>query len=76
MEFVKHLGKLEFSHRQNVSFRTSPKTGVGISIEFRAAYRHTGCSFCTIFRNLPVYYFVSVGADEGIGPYIGVADHL
>ena len=28
------------THRQNVSFRTSAHTGVGISIEFRAIYRH------------------------------------
>ena len=27
--------------RQNVSFRTSPKTGVGISIEFLIIHRHT-----------------------------------
>ena len=33
------------THRQNVSFRTSAHTGVGISIEFRAAHRHTGRSF-------------------------------
>ena len=31
--------------RQNVSFRTSSQTGVGISIEFQATYRHTGHSF-------------------------------
>ena len=31
--------------RQNRSFRTSPQTGVGISIEFRAVYRHTDCLF-------------------------------
>ena len=32
------------THRQNVSFRASPQTGVGISIEFQAAQRHTGRS--------------------------------
>ena len=31
--------------RQNVSFRTSPQTGVGISIEFLLAHRHTVCPF-------------------------------
>ena len=33
------------AHRQNVSFRTSPQTGVGISIEFRVTHRHPVCSF-------------------------------
>ena len=32
------------SGRQNMSFRTSAHTGVGISIEFQAAHRHTVCS--------------------------------
>ena len=31
-------------HRQNVSFRTSAHTGVGISIEFQIIHRHTDCS--------------------------------
>ncbi len=34
------------AHRQNVSFRTSPQTGVGISIEFQMIYRHTGVLTC------------------------------
>ena len=49
-------GKLEFdelsnsrslrlAHRQNASFRTSPQTGVGISIELWATHRHTDRSF-------------------------------
>ena len=29
------------THRQNESFRTSPQTGVGISIEFQIIRRHT-----------------------------------
>ena len=32
-------------HRTTLSFRTSAHTGVGISIEFQATYRHTGHSF-------------------------------
>ena len=32
--------------RQNVSFRTSAHAGVGISIEFQAAHRHTGVLTC------------------------------
>ena len=36
-----------------VSFRTSPQTGVGISIEFRAAYRHTDRSFALFSVILP-----------------------
>ena len=43
----RQIGNL--SHRQNVSFRTSARTGVGISIEFRAAYRHTDRSFLCCF---------------------------
>ena len=31
-------------YRTTLSFRTSAHTGVGISIDFRAAYRHTGRS--------------------------------
>ena len=31
-------------HRTTLSFRTSAYTGVGISIEFQATYRHTGHS--------------------------------
>ena len=42
--FHKLIVKLEFVEgsepRATLSFRTSPKTGVGISIEFQAAYRH------------------------------------
>ena len=49
-------GKLEFdelsnsrslrlAHRQNASFRTSPQTGVGISIELWATHRHTDRPF-------------------------------
>ena len=38
---------LRLVHRQNMSFRTSAHAGVGISIEFRAAYRHTDRSFAT-----------------------------
>ena len=33
-------------HRTTLSFRTSPQTGVGISIEIRAAHRHTGVLTC------------------------------
>ncbi|MCI6851546.1 MAG: hypothetical protein MR883_08565, partial [Clostridiales bacterium] len=32
---------------QNMSFRTSAHAGVGIPIEFQAAYRHTDRSFAT-----------------------------
>ena len=32
-------------HRTTLSFRTSAHTGVGISIKFRATYRHTDRSF-------------------------------
>ena len=36
---------MEFdSKSKNVSFRASAHTGVGISIEFQAAHRHTVCS--------------------------------
>ena len=41
----------ERTPRTTLSFRTSPQTGVGISIEFWAAHRHTVCSFCTVSRN-------------------------
>ena len=40
-------------HRRTLSFRTSPQTGVGISIEFRAAYRHTDRSFALFSVILP-----------------------
>ena len=43
--------KWNLAHRQNVSFRTSPQTGVGIPIEFQAVHRHTDCHFCAVFRN-------------------------
>ena len=39
------------AHRQNVSLRTSANAGVAISIEFRAAHRHTVYSFCIVFQN-------------------------
>ena len=38
---------LRLVHRQNMSFRTSAHAGVGIPIEFQAAYRHTDRSFTT-----------------------------
>ena len=38
------LTNWNLSGRQNMSFRTSAHTGVGISIEFQAAHRHTVCS--------------------------------
>ena len=44
ISFTQQVYKLEFVEgselRATLSFRTSPKTGVGISIEFQAAYRH------------------------------------
>ena len=36
----------ERTPRTTLSFRTSPQTGVGISIEFQAAHRHTGVLTC------------------------------
>ena len=59
--FMRKCGKLgicrgKSGHRTTLSFRTSAHTGVGISIEFRATYRHTDRSFCAVFRNLPVCY--------------------
>ena len=39
------LRSLRLAHRQNASFRTSPQTGVGISIELWATYRHTDRPF-------------------------------
>ena len=38
--------------RKNVSFRTSPQTGVGISIEFWVTYRHTKRFFAPFSRFL------------------------
>ena len=38
---------LRLVHRQNMSFLTSAHAGVGIPIEFQAAYRHTDRSFTT-----------------------------
>ena len=35
--------------RQNVSFRTSAHTGVGISIDFLETHRHADCSILLIF---------------------------
>ena len=43
-------------HRTTLSFRTSAHAGVGISVEFRAAYRHTDRSFCFVSPNMPVCY--------------------
>ena len=46
--FTQQVYKLEFAEgsapRTTLSFRTSAHAGVGISIDFRAAYRHTGRS--------------------------------
>ena len=39
--FTYQYEKWNLAHRQNVSFRTSAHTGVGISIEFQIAFRHT-----------------------------------
>ena len=39
------LRSLRLAHRQNASFRTSPQTGVGISIELWATHRHTDRPF-------------------------------
>ena len=54
--------KLEFADgsapRTTLSFRTSAHTGVGISIEFRAAYRHTDRPLGTVFR----HFFTRKGA--------------
>ena len=36
--------------RTTLSFRTSAHAGVGISIEFRVAHRHTDCPFCAVFE--------------------------
>ncbi len=41
------------SGRQSLSFRASAHTGVGISIEFQAAYRHTNCPFGAVPGILP-----------------------
>ena len=43
----------ERTPRTTLSFRTSAHTGVGISIEFQATYRHTGCSFVPFSGILP-----------------------